>query len=88
VVVVVGVVVVVVVGLVVVVVVVVVVKMTTTMNTLIFSSRSRSSYITYLAHEATQRGWRCVALNYPGTLGERLTVPPLSSGLLLAILQA
>jgi predicted alpha/beta-fold hydrolase len=36
---------------------------------------SRSSYITYLAREGMQKGWRCVTLNYPGTLGEQLTVP-------------
>ncbi len=35
---------------------------------------SRSSYITYLAREGMQKGWRCVTLNYPGTLGEQLTV--------------
>jgi hypothetical protein len=34
----------------------------------------RSSYITYLAREGMLKGWRCVTLNYPGTLGEQLTV--------------
>jgi predicted alpha/beta-fold hydrolase len=39
----------------------------------------RSSYITYLAREGMQKGWRCVTLNYPGTLGEQLTAPRLYS---------
>jgi len=39
----------------------------------------RSSYITYLAREGMQKGWRCVTLNYPGTLGEQLTAPRMYS---------